>query len=280
MSGANSHGDGTPLIIMVVRRSQSFATFSFLVESLGVDVQVTDSNSKNVLHHAVISNQLDVMKLAVERGVSLRHADDNGWLPIHYASTLDDSQRMECLNFLIKNNSPVNAKSKKNESCLFTALQSKATKCVGRLLQAGATLNDSKLECLEYDEVTLLADPQVMMMAPKPIDTMLRLGTLFSKCAKRDESHRGELQSLSESMQSLAVEMMVKADWMDFNITDDLFAYGIEKEQKLVRQSLRHCRTVKRISFFCKSTYTPLTPLTRVWPTPTPTLLSPTHKTL
>ncbi|XP_065838952.1 short transient receptor potential channel 4-like isoform X2 [Oscarella lobularis] len=231
--GANNHGDGTPLIIEAVNAySSSFSKFSLLLR-LGADVKATDSSSENVLHHAARYNRLGIMKRAVELGVSPLKADEDGNLPIHVASSSDDGDNMKCLNFLIEKKSPVNAKNKENESCLFTALQSKATKCVGRLLQAGASLADSKLKYLQYDEVTLLANPQVIMMAPKPIEMTLRLGTLFSKCAKRDESHRGELQSLSESMQSLAVEMMDKADWTEYDITDDLFAYGMENEQKL-----------------------------------------------
>ena len=227
-------------------QSPSLAKFSFLAGS-GADVKVTDANSDNVLHHVARSQHLDIMKRAVKLGVSVRQANNDGDLPIHLASRSNESDNMKCLNFLIAKKSPVNAKNKENESCLFLALESKATKCAGRLLQAGATLVDSKLKYLEYDEVTLLADPLVIMMAPKPIEMTLRLGTLFSKCAKRDESHCAELQSLSESMQRLAVEMMDKAEWTEYDVTDDLFSYGMENEQKLVRQSFRHSPTVKHV---------------------------------
>ena len=233
MVGANNHGDGTPLIIEAVK-AFSFEIFSLLLR-FGADVNETDRQLRNVVHHAAIHKHPDIMKRAVELGVSPLKADDLGDFPIHHASWSGDT---ECLNFLIEDESPVNAKNKEKESCLFLALESQAEKCVGRLLEAGASLEDSKLKDLGYDEVTLLADPQVIMTAPKPIERMLRLGTLFAMCAKREESHRCELQSLSERMQSLAVEMMDKANWWCSDITDDLLAYGIETEQKLVSDRL------------------------------------------
>ena len=134
------------------------------------------------------------MKRAVELGVSHSKADKDEIFRFS-----DESDNMECLDFLLQKKSPFNANNKENESCLFTALQSKATKCVGRLLQAGASLADSQLKYLQYDEVILLDNPEVIMMPPKPIEMTLRLGTLFSKCAKRDESHRGELHSRSKA---------------------------------------------------------------------------------
>ena len=118
-------------------------------------------------------------------GVSPLDADDDGCFPMHFLSRSDFgemSERLECLNYLIENNASVNAKNKRNESPLFLALQTKAKKFIERLVQAGATLVDSKLKCLQCDEVTLLSDPQVILVAPKPLDMMLRLGA-FSPSA-------------------------------------------------------------------------------------------------
>ena len=231
MSGASSEGDGTPLLLLSVT-SPFFPLAKFSALLLRANLRVTDSDSANILHYGAAYERLEIMKRAVDLGISPLDADIDGNLPIHFASQADE--RIECLNFLIKKQSPVNAKNGDNESCLFLALQNRATKCVGRLLQAGATLTDSKLKYLQYDEVSLLADSHVIMMAPKPIEMALRFGMLFAKCSKRDESYRGELKALSENMQSLAVKLMIKAEWTESDITENLFVYGLKNEQKLV----------------------------------------------
>ena len=199
---------------------------------------------------------MDVMKRAIELGVSLLDADNDGNLPIHMASYTKEglglpnaSAHLKGLKYLIQHNSPVNAKNKLNESPLFIALRFGLKKFVIRLIRAGATLADSKLKFLPYEKVTLLGDPQIILKTPNPIETMLKLRTLFSKCAQRDESHRTDYLSLSKKMESLAVEMMDKANWSSSDITDELFAYGTETEQKLVSRSA------------CREPYTPLSNL-------------------
>ena len=237
MSGASSREDGEPLLFLPVRsRYSPYEKFSLLLQ-LEVDVKATDSKSRNVVHIAAECGRFRVMKRATRLSVSPLDVDNDGCFPIHLASLSDDgdpSDRLECLNYLIENNSPVNAKNKRNESPLFLALQRRATTLVERLVQAGATLADSKLKCLQYDEVTLLNDTQVILVAPKPLNMMLRLGALFAKCAQHDESHRDDYLSLSKDMERLAVEMMIKAKWKANDIMSESFTYGIEAEQKLV----------------------------------------------
>ena len=244
MSRARGRGDGEPLLFSAVRSlCSSFAKFS-LLRRLKVDIKATDTRSRNIVHIAAECGHFPIMKRAIELGVSPLDADDEGCFPMHFVSRSDSgdpaemSDRLKCLNYLIENNASVNAKNKRNESPLFLALQRKAKTFIERLVQAGATLADSKLKCLQYDEVTLLSDPQVILVAPKPLDMMLRLGALFAKCAKRDELHRGELLTLSNDMERLAVEMMDKAKWRADDIIN-LFAHGIEAEQKLVSAFIR-----------------------------------------
>ena len=233
MSGASSREDSEPLLFLPVRSQYSpYEKFSLLLQ-LEVDIKVTDSKSRNVVHIAAECGRFRIMKRATVLGVSPLDVDNDGCSPIHLASRSDDGD-LECLNYLIENNSPVNAKNKRNESPLFLALQRRATKFIACLVQAGATLDDSKLKCLQYDEVTLLNDAQVILVAPKPLDMMLRLGALFAKCAQHDESHRDDYLSLSKDMELLAVEMMIRAKWTANDIMSDSFTYGIEAEQKLV----------------------------------------------
>ena len=243
MSRASGNGGGEPLLFSAVRSPcSSFAKFNLLRRRLEVDIKATDTRSRNIVHIAAECGRFRIMKRAIELGVSPLDADDEGCFPMHlasrsdYGSPAEMSDRLECLNYLIESNVPVNAKNKRNESPLFLALQTKAKKFIERLVQAGATLGYSKLKCLQYDEVTLLCDPQVILVAPKPLDMMLRLGALFAKCAKRDETHRGEFLALSNDMERLAVEMMDKAKWRANDIMSNLFTRGIEAEQKLVSE--------------------------------------------
>ena len=257
MTRASSKGDGEPLLFLAVRsQCSSYEKFSLLLR-LKVDIKATDSKSRNIVHIAAECGRFRIMKRAVELGACMSplDADDDGCFPMHFLSRsdfgemsdrleclnyLEMSDRLECLNYLIENNACVNAKNKRNESPLFLALQTKAKKFIECLVQAGATLVDSKLKCLQCDEVTLLSDPQVILVAPKPLDMTLRLGALFAKCAKRDDSHSCDFLALSNDMERLAVEMMDKAKWRVDDITGSLFAHGIEAEQKLVSE-FTHC---------------------------------------
>ena len=242
MSRASGNGDGEPLLFSAVRSPcSSFAKFN-LLRRLEVDIKVTDTRSRNIVHIAAECGRFRIMKRAMELGVSPLDADDDGCFPMHLVSRSDYgemSDRLRCLSYLIENNASVDVKNKRNESPLFLALQTKAKKFIERLVQAGAMLADSKLKCLQYDEVTLLSDPQVILVASKPLDMMLRLGELFAKCAKRDESHRGEFLTLSNDMERLAVEMMDKAKWSANDIMSNFFTRGIEAEQKLVSEFIR-----------------------------------------
>ena len=125
--------------------------------------------------------------------------------------------------------------SKFNYLCFLNRLE---TQFLQFLLKIGATCVVSKMRDLPYEKVTLLADHRVIRMSAKPIEMTLQLAALFCECSKREQLHSREL-SLSESMQSLAVEMMDKAHRTEDNIGQDLFEYGIENNQKMVSHFAR-----------------------------------------
>ncbi|XP_065839479.1 short transient receptor potential channel 4-like isoform X4 [Oscarella lobularis] len=207
------------------------------------DMGASNSKSRNVLHVAAESGNLGVLKRAIDYGGpgSLVYDDDaDGNRPIHIASQQlnNEENRMKCLECLIRESAgTVNVNNNDNDSPLVLVLRTEANAkakmtSVALLFEAGATVTDSKLKCLPYEELSRLNNTQLIMMAPRPIDLTLQLGTLFAKCAKRDESHRGEYLSWSESLESLAVEMIDKAKWKASDVSRDLLAYGMETQKK------------------------------------------------
>eukprot|EP00118_Oscarella_pearsei_P023981 m.294767 g.294767 ORF g.294767 m.294767 type:complete len:999 (+) comp40755_c0_seq55:585-3581(+) len=214
-------------LILIAARSTLSSTekFNFLIDQ-GADPKATALNLRNAVHIAAASRNVQILTRALEMGVDHLAKDGEGNLPIHFAIG-----NMKCLKLLIEKGSPLNIENNNHESCLAIALQSRATECVGILLEAGGPeLLNSKLKNLEYPQLSILAEPKNLAMSTKPLMTMLRLNTLFAKCADHNESHAKDFRSLAESMELLAVEMLENAR---VSIPMELLTYGIENEQKL-----------------------------------------------
>ena len=233
-----------PLILLAV--SADFMPYEKYKHFQSENINLRDSNGKNLVHYAAQYHHPRIMTEAVMHGVPFDEEDNGGNLPLHFSCRSDDVESIECLSFLIEAGSSVTAKNKKGQSSLFFALQGRAVKCAGILLKAGASLRHSKLKTLKYEEVTLLADVEVILQAPKhkQIERVLQAGAVFSGCAKYDDEHRRELISLSESMQMTAVDMMEAREWTVSDISNDLFLYGLAKEQKVVSYSWQISRVL------------------------------------
>jgi ankyrin repeat protein len=112
--------------------------FSFLLDILelllanGGNVHIVDGDNRSLLHIACDNGDLSLVKYLVEKGVSLKNKDKNGWTPLHIACGPADDY--ELAHYLIQNGADPYARDMNQYTPLHLATQFKAKK-VGRYLK-------------------------------------------------------------------------------------------------------------------------------------------------
>ena len=98
----------------------------------GANVHITDGDNRSLLHIACDNGDLSLVKYLVEKGVSLKGKDKNGWTPLHIACGPADDY--ELTYYLIQNGADVSAPDANRHTPLDLATQFQA-KTVQRYLR-------------------------------------------------------------------------------------------------------------------------------------------------
>jgi ankyrin repeat protein len=61
-----------------------------------------DKDKRNLLHHAILSNNIEIVNWLIENNIDINCKDKNGWTPLHFAI---QNHNIELVNILLKNNS-------------------------------------------------------------------------------------------------------------------------------------------------------------------------------
>ena len=99
----------------------------------------------------------------------------------------DDSK---CLKLSLKLGSQLHAKTVEGKSPLYKAVSSKAKSNIAVLVQPGYSVEDRMLKYLGYEEISALAEPEVILASSAPVTFVLELTEVLKKCADRNEAHR------------------------------------------------------------------------------------------
>ncbi|KAG2178749.1 hypothetical protein INT43_001595, partial [Umbelopsis isabellina] len=115
----------------------SLESANVLIETGLVSFQyVDDINERSCLHEAAMSGQLDLLKLCVDRGASVRNADVYGRTALHYATM---SGYDICTDYLLGQGAIVNVNDHDGFTPLLYAIINGHTRCVEILLEKGAS---------------------------------------------------------------------------------------------------------------------------------------------
>ncbi|XP_057324869.1 ankyrin-3-like [Microplitis mediator] len=130
-------GEYNILIKMAVRRKHVK-----LAELLAKNVikkrhQKLDRSSNTLLHDAVRSGQLKVVRILVERGADVNASIRHGLTPLHVAT---EHGYLKIMDFLIRNGAHVNARCKDGYTPLYFTCESANLKCARLLLKHNASV--------------------------------------------------------------------------------------------------------------------------------------------
>ncbi len=139
-----------------------FRIFFFFLDILelllanGANVHITDGDNRSLLHIACDNGDISFVKYLVEKGVSLKGKDKNGWTPLHIACGPADDY--ELVYYLIQNGADIYAYDANQHTPLDLATQFQAKK-VQRYLKVLQNLdsdtdNDNDDLCSDLGGIT------------------------------------------------------------------------------------------------------------------------------
>jgi ankyrin repeat protein len=127
----------------------------------GANLNLPDFTGKQVLHFAVLGNNVELVDFILQHGGDVNAQDVDGLTPTHYAATLGN---VSALVSLFRFGSFVNAQDHQGETALFYAVREGKIHAVKLLLQSGAdpTLQNEDEEtvielCQDLGEQNMLA---------------------------------------------------------------------------------------------------------------------------
>jgi ankyrin repeat protein len=97
-----------------------------LLLSKGANVHMIDGENRSLLHIACDNGDISLVKYLVEKGVSLKSKDKNGWTPLHIACGPADDY--ELVHYLIQNGADSYSRDMNQYTPFHLATQFKAKK--------------------------------------------------------------------------------------------------------------------------------------------------------
>jgi len=94
----------------------------------GANIHIVDGDNRSLLHIACDNGDLSLVKYLLEKGVSLKGKDKNGWTPLHIACGPADDY--DLVYYLIQNGADLYARDMNQYTPLHLATQFKAKKVV------------------------------------------------------------------------------------------------------------------------------------------------------
>ena len=182
----------------------------------------------NILHRAVSSGNIAVLKMALQNGVP-QIPDNNGDLPIHIAA--GSVGTVEPLSLLL---SPKleNAKNRAKATPLSLAVRNGNKDKVELLIQCGCMPEKSKmLKFIPHETLSMLAKPAIIAQSPQPLMFCLQMVTTFRNASEVQELNKEECLATANQMVSIATDLVNGSKIFP---SDDVISYGIDQKIKEV----------------------------------------------
>ncbi|MFT5153320.1 MAG: ankyrin repeat protein [Planctomycetota bacterium] len=135
--GASARQHLAVLKLFLAARTGDVRILHALVDG-GVDVDVTDADSKSSLHLAVVSNRADSVRALLERGADPEQSDADELTPLHLACLGDAS---ECLKVLVEWGAHLECQSGDRSTPLIMSTTKGNVEAVRLLLEFGADVS-------------------------------------------------------------------------------------------------------------------------------------------
>ncbi|WP_425383877.1 ankyrin repeat domain-containing protein [Wolbachia endosymbiont (group B) of Anania hortulata] len=114
--------------------SNDLEVVKYLVEN-GANVNAQDKDGRSVLHYAPIHMNIEIVKYLIKKGANVEEIDKDGRTPLHFAIACSD---LGVAKFLIKEGANVNAQDKDGQSILHYAATQDNIEIVKYLIKKGA----------------------------------------------------------------------------------------------------------------------------------------------
>lgn len=125
---------------------ESIKRFEQMFRTEKFDFNYRGDKGGNILHYAVMSENLDRVKALVEKGADVNATDNLGQMPLHQAiervfDSDDKSDNMEIVKYLVEHGADVNAKNSVGDTVLHRASAWGNLELTKYLVEHGADIN-------------------------------------------------------------------------------------------------------------------------------------------
>ena len=126
---------------------ESIKRFEQMFRTEKFDFDYRGDKGGNILHYAVMLENLDRVKILVEKGADVNATDNHGQTPLHQAVegvhySDDKSGNMEIVKYLVEHGADVNAKSNLEDTVLHRASAWGNLELIKYLVEHGADVNE------------------------------------------------------------------------------------------------------------------------------------------
>ena len=218
-----------------------------ILVSHGADLNRLPSLGGCTVFHVAANRGLPVLiQLALKRGMKYDLVDEDGNTPIHYAAECGTGGA-ECIQLLVDSGGDVNARNKFGRTPIFSAVASENLAAVVELIKCGSRLPSLSIarKCGPR-QVGILADIQIVESAYNPLQTALKIGGFFKKCAKVNIGYNDQYNQWAAAMETVATEMLDcnQSDGISELLSYPIIYCAVENRQKQVRVDLSVCLSV------------------------------------
>jgi ankyrin repeat protein len=206
-----------------------------ILVSHGADLNRLPSLGGCTVFHVAANRGLPVLiQMALQRGMKSHIVDEDGNTPIHYAAECGTGGA-ECIQLLADSGGDVNARNKSGRTPIFSAVASENLAAAAELIRCGSHLPSLSI-ARKYGpkQLRILADIKVVESAYDPLQTALRIGGFFKKCAKVNIGYNDQYNQWAAAMETVAMEMLDcnESDGMSELLSYPIIYCAVENRQK------------------------------------------------
>jgi ankyrin repeat protein len=171
----------------------------------GVDIHMTSSNGQNLCHIAAIQQNARLLEKALSLRIDHKKSDAEGNTPLHYACTTPDNGTV--ITYLVDAGLDSNKANSEGLTPLYLAISSSHINNVVPLVRAGANIEHAGLDASYYHKLQILAQPEVIVASPRPLEYALHMSYFFEKMASNNPRVKQRYMELSKEMEDVAIAM-------------------------------------------------------------------------